>query len=82
MLANTATKTTGRAFQIEDDGDEFQVLMYLDGEQVASASVPDLDGSGLSFYLALDIAKHFMSDEGVWGLPHADQPWLIPGRPG
>lgn len=60
MLANTATKITGRTFEIDDEGDEFQVFMYLDGEQVASASIPDLDGSGLSFELALEIGNHFI----------------------
>lgn len=52
-----------RSVQIEDDGDEFQVLMYQDGVQVAGAIVPD-DGAGGGFDLAQEIARSFACPAG------------------
>lgn len=50
-------------FEIEDDGDSFQVAIMEDGVQIAGMIIPD-DGTGEAFELARDFARA-MTEEPI-----------------
>ena len=52
MLAN-------RRYAIEDDGDEVQLFMFKDDQQVCGAVLPD-DGAGAAWDLAYEIGEQFI----------------------
>lgn len=54
-----------RGYEIEDDGDGFQVALYQDGIQLGGAFFPD-DGTGEAFQDALEVAQAWESG-GAWG---------------
>lgn len=61
MLAN-------RRYTIEDDGDEIQLFMFEDDQQVGGAMFPD-DGAGGAFDLAYEIGEQFVSRPGDFSPP-------------
>ena len=54
----TSHTTQNRSFTIEDDGDAFQLALFVGGAQVGGGYFPE-DAGGDSFALALEMGRAF-----------------------
>ncbi len=52
---------TNRAYEINDEGDDFELVLWAGGVQVGGAVFPD-DGFGSAFALADEIGRGFVSN--------------------
>ena len=57
----TSTTNQNRHFTIEDDGDAFQLALFVGGAQVGGGYFPE-DAGGDPFALALEIGQSFAPD--------------------
>ena len=57
----TSTTNQNRHFTIEDDGDAFQLALFVGGAQVGGGYFPE-DAGGDPFALALEIGQAFAPD--------------------
>ena len=60
-ISTTSQTQQGRHFTIDDDGDAFQLALFVGGAQVGGGFFPE-DMGGDAFALALEMGRAFAPD--------------------
>lgn len=63
MLAAQSIKNTTpgvRRYSIEDEAEGFQLLLFVDGDQIGAAFFLDSDGTGAVFHIAYSLGESFV----------------------
>jgi len=62
LAAPSATNSTPsvRRYSIEDEAEGFQLLLFVDGDQIGAAFFLDADGTGAVFHIAYSLGESFV----------------------